>query len=200
MEKSIVRGLYVLSAAVLAAAILLVWGVTRSGGSAADKDFRQEKVEEITDMVLQRQPVPEDYFRYLEEDLAAAVAGYNQATDQLKDAYADYAKDLFRGLFYEMFDDGNEDPGFYQRPDLYYQAVDRLSTLALYENAFELFCSDPALCSILAGERGGSPGLWAEGDNIHEAWYVGDDLAQQAAAYFPLVEDLLSQLETAIHS
>ena len=198
MEKHTAKALYVLAAALLAAALLLTWAITRDDGQ--DGGFCREKVEEIADMVLRRQPVPEDYLRYLDDDLSAAVAGYNQATDTLKDAYADYAKDLFRGLFYEMFDDGSEDPGFYQRPALYYQAVDRLSTLALYENASQLFCSDPALCSILAGERGGSPGLWAEGDNIHEAWYVGEELARQAADYFPMVEALLSQLETAIYS
>ena len=198
MEKKHSGAIYALAAAIVVVAVLLTWALTRDSRQGGDDAFRRGKVEEITDMVLQRQPVPEDYFRYLDDDLSAAVADYNQATDLLKDAYADYAKDLCRGLFYEMFDDGNQDPGFYQRPDLYYQAVDRISTLALYENASELFCSDPVLCSILAGERGGSPGLWA--DNIHQAWYVGDSLAQQAADYFPLVEDLLTQLEAAIYS
>ena len=187
---------YVLAGAILLSAALVAWGLT--AGPSPAETYRAEKLQAVSDMVLQRQVIPSDYLRYLDDDLAASVAAYNQATDMLKDAYGHYAKNLLRGLFYEMFDDGNEDPGFYQRPYLYYQAVDRLSTLALYENAPESFGSDPVLCSILAGERGGSAGLWAS--NIHEAWYVGDSLAQQAAEYFPLVEDLLSQLEIAMDS
>lgn len=180
-----------LTALVLAGSALVLTLMGRSGGPAAE--YRLEKLNEVTDLVLERQVVPQDYLRYLDEDLAQAVENYNLATAQLKSNYSVYAENLVHVLIDDT--DAPRGPEAYQQEERYYRMVDRISTLALFQNCYELCLADPYLSFTLAHEAGGSAGLWAY--TLHEPGYVGEGLAGQATAYFTQVEELLDQLDGA---
>lgn len=156
--------------------------------------YRLEKLNEVNDMVLRRAVVPEDYLRYLPEELREPVRRYSQDTAVLKNNYSVYAERVAKSLLYS-FDPPPEDPGDYQRPERYYQLVGRISTLALYRNSGQLYRLDPVVSYPAAHEGGGSYGLWV--DMIHEGWYVGEELAQQAEDYFTMLDGLFGQFAAA---
>lgn len=157
----------------------------------AAQAYRLEKLNEVNDMVLRREVVPDDYLRYLPEDLAELVGQYNTDTTVMKNNYGHYAIGVVTALLYEH----NEDPGDYLRGELFYSMVDRISTLALHRNADALCHADPVLSYTLTKESGGSYGLWAY--RIHEADRVGESLAQQAEDYFTMLDGLFERFDAA---
>ena len=180
-------------AAALAALILVLLPRPAQSADAAES-YRLEKLNQITDMVLERQVVPADYLRYVDEELAQAVEEYNSATQLLKMNYSIWAEGVVESVLYD-FGDAPEPPDPYDRPERYYQMVDRLSTLAFYPNSTDFIFTDPVLSFSAAHESGGSYGLWAI--YLHEDWYVEEDLARQASDYFTQVDTLLDQLDAA---
>lgn len=150
-----------------------------------------EKLNEMNDMVLHREAVPQDYLRYLPESLAETVGQYNTDTSVMKDNYSDYAVGVVTALLYEH----NEDPGDYLRGELFYSMVDRISTLALYRNADLLCRGDPVLSYTLAKESGGSYGMWAY--RTHEADRIGEERARLVKDYVTLLDELFEQLDMA---
>ena len=191
--------LYVLAAAILASAVLIAW---RLPGSTAGTDtaapdpaaaYRLEKLNEVGDMVLNRQVVPEDYLRYLDGALAQAVAEYNGATAALKSGYSSYAEGVAKSLYYGWEDSTWQED--YNRPDRYYRFIDRLSTLALFSNISDLSRTDPETSYSAAKEGGGSAGLWAWA--LHEDFHVGEELARSVQDYFTQIDALLDQIDAA---
>ena len=78
-------------AAALAALVLVLLPHPAQSADAAES-YRLEKLNQITDMVLERQVVPADYLRYVDEELAQAVEEYNSATQLLKMNYSTWAE------------------------------------------------------------------------------------------------------------
>lgn len=181
----------VLAGAILASAVIVSAGLFsggRTGGAASpqpDAAYRLEKLNEVNDMVLRREAVPEDYLRYLSESLAEEVRAYNQSTASMEVNYSDYAIAVANSLFYEIYD--REDPGDYERPELYYQWVGRITRLALYRNTYELCLNDPLLIYPLSIEAGGSYGMWPL--HFHEHIFNSD------AEYLQMGEDYFSQID-----
>lgn len=157
--------------------------------SDPNQEYRLEKLNEVNDMILARETVPEDYFRYLDEGLAAAVETYNSDTAAMRINYTYYATNIVKTLFYE----NQEDPGDYAHSDLYYEWVGRISHYAMYENACELCKNDPYLSYTLSKEAGGSWGLWAY--HIHES--PSAEVQQQTQEYFSMVDGLLARIDEA---
>ncbi len=184
---------YVLSACILLAAALLAFAPGRSAASPAQPApadaYRVEKLNEVSDMVLGREVVPQDYLRYLPEALHEPIEQYNAETCVLKNNYGHHAVGIAKSLFYER----DKDPGDYLRGDLFYAMIDRISTLALYRNAEQLCQTDPVLSYPLTKESGGSYGIWAY--MLHKQAAVGEDLAQQIQDYFTMIDGLLAQLD-----
>ena len=139
----------------------------------------------IAGLILRREIVPQDYFRYLDESAAQQTGRYNELTSQLHLYYTGRAAEIAKALLYEHGDD----PGDYAHSQLYYEWVGRIARCALYENAAELCANDPYLAYPLAKEAGGSFGLWA--DRLHED--VDGEVKKQLTEYFTLIDTLLTQ-------
>lgn len=152
--------------------------------NAADT-YRLEKLNEISDMVLSREIVPQDYFRYLDEALVAAVESYNEETYRLREQHTVYAARVANAMFYE----NKESPGDYDQPQLYYEWIARISHYALYENVRELCGGDPYLSYPLGKEAGGSYGMWAAD--------LESGVKKNQQAYFAQVDALLGVLDAA---
>lgn len=205
MKKHLV--LVLSSAALLLSTGVLVWTLTGLAASAppmvsgpsaepsapadANAAYALEKLNEVSDMVLRREGVPEDYFRFLPEGLAETMGQYNADTYVIKAYYGAYAVQVVTALLYEH----NEDPGDYLRGELFYSMVERISTLALYGNAEALCRVDPILSYTLVKESGGSYGMWAY--RFHEADRVGEEMAQRVNDYFTMLDGLFEQLDAA---
>lgn len=177
-------------AAALAALILVLLPRPAQSADAAE-GYRLEKLNQITDMVLERQVVPADYLRYVDEELAQAVEEYNSATTLLILRYTQTATDVVNTLVYEHM----ESPGDYQQPELYFDWIGRIAHYALYENTLALCSADPVLGYTLAKEVGGSYGMWP--GYFHEEGLADEDLRQQGEDYLTQVDTLLDQLDAA---
>lgn len=153
------------------------------------RDYRLEKLNEVSDMILARETVPADYLRYLDQELAAAVEQYNSDTSFIRILYTERATNIVKTLFYEH----QEDPGDYAHSDMYYEWVGRISHYAMYENASELCDNDPYLSYTLSKEAGGSGGLWAW--RLHQS--VPAEVQEQTQDYFTMVDELLTQIDEA---
>ena len=152
--------------------------------------YRREKVCRVADIVLEREIVPSDYFRYLDEETTAQVEAYNEATVSLRDYYVKYA---LQTLLFVTGTKVEEEFDCYDLPDIQYQWISRISHYALYRDA-EYLCRGDELLSYPCGmESGGSGGLWV--GQMHKADYVGAAIAQMVEDYFTLVDRLLVRLE-----
>lgn len=215
--------IYVLAAAILASAIVIAVRLPgRSGETAGPADrlvtagtapapglrpedaYRLEKLNEVCGMVLERRIVPQDYLRYLDEDLAQGVEDYNQATAGLKQRYLYFAERAANSLSQPPDGSAAEEeqpPDYYQwfvegyHPDRYYAFLDHLSALALFPNAPELIRSDPVTSYPSVVESGSSYGLWAWA--LHEDFHVGEETAQEVQDYFAQCGALLDQIDAA---
>lgn len=74
----------VLLVAVVFLALAISGRAEDSSALSAENAYRLEKINEVNDLVIQRQVVPEGYFRYLGEELAAAIEEYNSKTTGLR--------------------------------------------------------------------------------------------------------------------
>ena len=191
----------ILAGAILISAALVTAGLFRGGGRPgadasgspaatidAAEAYRLEKLNEVNDMVLERKAVPEDYLRYLPEDLREPVKQYNADTMGMKLSYEQRGSSIAEGLLYEH----GEDPGDYERGDLFYSMADRISTLSLYGNVNQLCNLDPVLTYTLAKEGGGSWGMWAY---YIEHGNYDTETKQRRAEYLDGVYALLDQFD-----
>ena len=158
----------------------------------AQQAYCLEQLDHITDLVLERQVIPADCLRYVDDDLAQAVEAYNDSTVLLKLRYTRLATDIVDALVYEHA----ENPGDYQQPELYFDWIGRIAHYALYEDTYALCAADPVLGYTLAKESGGSYGLWP--GYFHDQGLAYDqDLWQLGEDYFAQVDALLEQLDGA---
>ena len=193
----------VLAGAILVSAILVTAGLFFRPGAApsaadppagqlnAETAYRLEKLNEVNDMVLAREVVPEDYLRYLPEELLEPVKQYNADTAGMRITYGQEGSSIAAWLLYEH----REDPGDYVRGDLFYAMADRISTLSLYRNVSQLCPADPILSYTLAKEAGGSYGAWAY--YIQRGSGYDEDMIQLRLDYLDSVDRLLDQFEDA---
>ena len=188
--------LYVLAGAILISAGLLTWTTAQSKEhSDPAAVYRLEKLNEVSDMVLDRKIVPDSYLCYLEEDLAASVAEYNTATSGLFSDYRSFAADVLDSILMEQPENSR---GWYgqvlETPEMRLEWEERLAHAALYQNSWELLRADPSLVGHhLMQEAGGSGSLFASA--LHEDWYMDEDLAARVKEYFVQVEQLCGQLD-----
>lgn len=192
MKLNKVTRILAVAALILSFSLLLslLWGRLGVFSPTSADPYPREKVEEICDRVLQRQVIPADLLRYInDEDLVSSLLEYNTETATLKSNYGRFGAEIAHALYYEH----NPDPGDYLRPDRFYEMADRISTLALYKNCEELCGTDPILSYCLSKEAGGSYGIWA--GRLHQPDYVGEDLAAQTEAYFARIDRLLDRLD-----
>ena len=177
----------------LLAAILVRLSLERPSAAqtGAGSDFPAARIDAVSQLVLDREVVPEDYLRWLDEETAQAVERYNDGTVRWTQYFANYAHSVAEGLFYEH----KESPGDYDQPMLYYEWIGRISHLALYRNADELLLTDPYLVWPLAKESGGSYGLWAS--RIHAQSSLGDETYGELMAYLDETDALLDALDEA---
>ena len=191
----------ILSAAALVA-VLLAPRAGEDALSAADT-YRLEKLNAVSDLVLERQVVPSDYLRYLDEELAAAVEEYNLSTSILKQRYLSYMENVTDSLAYSYSDitDDNPSPSSHryltdaERPDRYYVFLDRVATLALFQNPSFLLQTDSATAYLAMVESGGSGGLWST--NLLQTVLGEEETHQLTEEYFAQVDALLDQLDAA---
>jgi len=205
MEKKL--NLFCSLAALLVAAAALVVALTlpRPAGQADDppaavpslspqEAYRLEKVNEVSDLVLDRQVVSEDYLRYLDEALAEQVKAYNSALVNAKGETLRYAKswaDTFRDMSPEddWYDEAYAGYGEYlEAGDNYARFIDEFSTALLYPNANDFTYFGTVVGYPAGSEAGGSGGLWAVG-------YYLDKGAIDALT--TAAEDLLDGLDAA---
>lgn len=197
MNKGIVTALYALAASILLSALALAWAVRSGPEARADpaEEYRRGKVAEVSSMVLNREIVPGDYFRYLDEELAEAVEEYNSETCSMRSYYMEYAEKNILGLLEFYQECGEEIPSFADSQERIWQAADHISDCALHREPYWLYYQDPVVWRILKKEGGGSGSLWLN----KPAWAhnVGTERAAKAEAYFAQVEELLDRLDAA---
>ena len=192
MEKKLpVVSVLCSAGALLTAAIALALALTRPAAPTADAAYRAEKCNEVNDRILDREIVPEDYLRYLPDALVEPVKQYNADTASLKSNYEGRAAQIAASLLYEH----SEDPGDYQRGDLFYTMADHISTSSLFRDVQSRCLVDPVLCYTLSKEAGGSAGMWP----YYMEQGLGEDegLHQQRLDYLDSVDALLDQFDAA---
>lgn len=210
--------IYVLSASILLSALIIA--AAFSGRTAEVKNTIKEPVSEtyaaslnwnaglpsaaidadrpceaVRNMVLARVVIPEDYFRYLSEDLTGLVTEYNIQTESLKDQYTDYARAHILGIFENDRAADPDRPSLLDSEALICEATAHAAHCALYRNASQLFFEDPAAAWIVAGEGGGSGGMWYTG--IHTPLMTSEFISTSVDDYFTLVDALLDKLDAA---
>lgn len=144
---------------------------TPSPAAALDADaaYRLEKLNQINDMVLERQVVSEDYLRYLDDALAEQVKAYNVALVNAKGTTVRYAKewaDTFRDMSPEddWYDEAYARYGRYLKEgDNYCRFIEEFSTALLYPNPNDFTLFGTVVGYPAGSEMGGSGGLWAVG-------------------------------------
>lgn len=156
--------------------------------------YRLEKLNEVNDLVLDRQVVPEDYLRYLDQALSEEVKAYNVALVNAKAETVRYAKewaDSFRDLSPEddWYDEAFARYGQYLKEgDNYFRFIEEFSTALLYPNASDFTLFATVVGYPAASEIGGSGGLWATGYYLDKSW---TDTLTSA------VDELLTQFDAA---
>lgn len=189
----ILAGVILVSAALVTAGLFAGAGRPAEPAQAVQMDaeaaYRLEKLNEVNDMVLRREAVPEDYLRYLPEELREPVKRYSADTAGMKADYELRGTQIAQALLYEH----REDPGDYERGELFYAMAERISTLSLYRNVSELCQADPVLVYTLAKESGGSYGAWAY--YIEKGVGDDEDAVRRRADYLDAVDALLEQFD-----
>lgn len=170
-----------------------------SGAAQPDPNraYALEKLNEVNDMVLNRQMVPQDYLRYLDEPLAIKMVEYNSTLSSAKAITIRYAKgwaDSFRNMTPEddWYDAAFASYGRYlEEGDNYFRFIDEFSTALLYPNSYDFPLFGTVVGYPAGSEAGGSGGLWATG------FYLSDSEKQCISALTALVDDLLDQFDAA---
>lgn len=170
--------------------------------SALNRAYALEKLNEVNDMVLNRQVVPGDYLRYLDEELAEKVEEYNSALANAKGAAVRYAKDWaesFRDFFGNLSpeDDGYDAAyasygRYLEEGDNYYRFIEEFSTALLwYPNHYAFMIFQPVVGYPAGRELGGSGGLWANG------YYLEDWQRTSIDELTAIADELLDQFDNA---
>lgn len=169
-------------------------------GQSAQDAYRLEKLNEVSDMALARQVVPEDYLRYLDEAVAEKVEAYNAALCNAKIGALQYAKDWAESIRASKDlspeDDGYDaafaDYGRYlDEGDNYYRFIEEFSTALLYPNHSDFTVFGTVVGYPAGSEVGGSGGLWATG------YYLGDWKRVVVEELATAVDELLDQCDAA---
>ena len=185
-----------LTALLLAAMILSLAACTvppatpEAAQPTANQAYSLEKLNQVNDMVLERETVPADYLCYLPDELAQLVEEYNNLTGELRIRFTANARSIVHDLLYNLED--RTAPRVYEYPELYYDWVGRISHYALFENFTELCENDPSLSYPLYVEGGGSYGMWALPSHFYQ-----DRDVQEIQDYLRLVEQLLDAFDAA---
>lgn len=201
-----------LLAGCLAAAALLTGCAAASGGAGQGEAspsaaYRAEKINDISDFILEREVVPDDYLRFLPEDgsLGETLQRYNEMTGQLTMDAMTQAVELCSALWASRSGQLTKEElaqaeqiserllgaagDHWDTPEAIHQAEERIAHWALYENAKELCYGDPLLAHVLVPESGSSYGLWP--GSLHGT----GERAQQYEEYFALVDTMLDALD-----
>ena len=181
-----------LSALLLATVTLFLTACTAPPAAqlTANQAYSLEKLNQVNDMVLERETVPSDYLRYLPDELARLVEEYNDQTGELRVYFTGHAQSIVYSLLYDLED--RTALREYEYPELYYDWVGRISHYALFGNITELCENDPCLSYPLYRESGGSYGMWA----LPGLFYTDEDI-QLIEDYLRLVEQLLDAFDAA---
>jgi len=156
--------------------------------------YRLEKLNAVNDLVLDRQVVPGDYLRYLDQDLAEQVEGYNAALADARGETIRYAKgwaDTFREMSPEddWYDEALASYGRYlEEGDNYHRFIEEFSAALLYPNADDFTLFGTVVGYPAGNEMGGSGGLWATGYYLNKG--PVEELTQ-------VVEELLDRFDAA---
>lgn len=204
MERKICISLYVLVASILLSALAVAWAIRSQPVPEADpaaeaaERCRLEKVAEISTMVLNREVVPAEYSRYLDEELAEAVKEYNTESSYLREFYVQYAEKNIRGLAQYYQDSGMELPLFCTDERVLMQAAHHIASCALYREPYCHYGQDPAAQRIAMKESGGSGGLWLDAPHWgHNLMMAGADREEvrRVERYLDQVDALLDALD-----
>ena len=107
-----------------------------------NRAYALEKLNEVNDMVLNRQVGPQDYLRYLDETLAIKMVEYNSRLSSAKAITIRYAKewaDTFRNMSPEDWygEAGVSYKRYLEEGDNYFRFIDEFSTALLYPNSYD---------------------------------------------------------------
>lgn len=177
-------------------------GTPAPGSGTAQSDpnraYALEKLNEVNDMVLDRQMVPGDYLRYLDEALAEKVEEYNDALANAKGITLRYAKiwaDSLRNVSPEddWYSEADADYAQYLKEgDNYFRFIEEFSTALLYYPNHHAFMFFQTVVGYPAGcEAGGSAGLWATG------FYLDEHERKDIAELNAIADELLDQFDNA---
>lgn len=209
MKKlSTVALIVALAAAALAlAALVAVTALPRPAapeaaapGQSAQDAYRLEKLNEVSDMALTRQVVPEDYLRYLDEAVAEKVEAYNAALCNAKMGTLQYAKGWAESIRAckdlspadNGYDTAFADYGRYlDEGDNYYRFIEEFSTALLYPNYSDFTVFGTVVGYPAGSEVGGSGGLWATG------YYLADWQKREIDALGVAADELLNEADAA---
>lgn len=203
MERKICVSLYVLAASILLSALALAWAVrsrpaeAETAAEAAER-CRLEKVAEISTMVLNREIVPAEYSRYLDEETAKAVEAYNGESSYLREFFVQYAEKNIRNLAQYYQDSGMELPLFCTDERVLMQAAHHIASCALYREPYCHYGQDPAAQRIVMKESGSSGGLWLGRIHWeHNLMMAGADkeAVRRVERYLDQVDALLDALD-----
>lgn len=173
---------------------------TPAPGQTPQDAYRLEKLNEVSDMALARQVVPEDYLRYLDEAVAEKVKAYNAALCNAKLGTLQYAKGWAESIRADKdltpadngYDARFADYGRYlDEGDNYYRFIEEFSTALLYPNYADFTVFGTVVGYPAGSESGGSGGLWATGYYL-EDWQKGA-VEELATA----VDELLNEADAA---
>ncbi|WP_250228716.1 hypothetical protein [Anaeropeptidivorans aminofermentans] len=154
--------------------------------SEAPANYKQDKIDSITDKIIQREVVEDTYLIYLpDEEIKEDIILYNKKTADLKISYKLYAT---RTVFLLCELDLSESATDYDKiPDDLKEIINKISAYALYANATELILSDSEINQLIAGEIGGSYGAWP--------WHIHEEaLDYEMEDYFILIEKIMKSL------
>lgn len=164
MKKQIYRLLLL----TLVAALLS--GCAPSGSASPapspSEQYRIEKLNDISDLILARAVIPSDYFRFAGDDdrLLEDLRLYNQQTAELTLAATGNATSILSGLVEGDQNTAAQLSGavwdHLKAPEAFHEMEGRIAHLSLYENAAELCQADPLLAHVIVPELGGSWGMW----------------------------------------
>lgn len=162
--------------------------------------YQIEKVNHISDLILERQVIPQDYFRFVDEDvqLQEKLQSYNDLTVSLTESATSYATSILSGLVEADEETAQRLIGpvcdHMDVPEQFHTMEGQIAHWSLYENAAELCRADPQLTHIIVPESGGSWGMWPSW--LHTFGSVSDTTDQEYfQEYLALIDTLMDDLD-----
>lgn len=168
--------------------------------------YNIQKINEISDKIINRETVEEAYFYYLKKDteLINEIEQYNKKTGEIKQFFTDFAL--------SMVSDICQLDGFYfadEVPNTSYSSIDYTKMLSdihnlvdlivkysLQRNCTDLIYADSSLLQIIVDSLGGSYGNWPI--NWHSSLKLESSSLpySELTNYFDSTESLLKKLES----